>query len=132
MAKKASNKKPLTKTEYYDAIQNYLIDEHGYEAEDFSRKDIQNCLDAIVNVAVAHCKEGIMIPNMGKLILHYKKPTKDRMGVNPATGEQIKIKAKPAAWVTKFRPNKALKDACMEVAPKIKKKKAAKKKTKRK
>jgi len=121
--KKVSRKKPLTKTELFDEIQNYLVDEHGYDPEDFSRKDIQRCCEALVAVAVRHCKEGIMIPNMGKLILHYKKPTKTRMGINPSTGEKIKIKAKPAAWVPKFRPNKYLKDSCMSEAPKIKKKK---------
>lgn len=127
MAKKASNKKPLSKTELFDEIQNYLVDEHGYDAEDFSRKDIQRCVEALVEVAVAHCGEGIMIPNLGKLILYFKKPTKARIGINPATGEKIKIKAKGAAWIPKFRLNKYAKDSCSEVAPKIKKKKKKKK-----
>ncbi|PLY13021.1 MAG: DNA-binding protein [Sedimenticola sp.] len=52
-----------------------------------------------------------IIPDTGVKIRRVKKPArKARMGRNPATGEAIKIAAKPASTVIKVAPLKALKD----------------------
>jgi len=52
-----------------------------------------------------------VIPDTGVKIRKVKKPrTKARMGRNPATGEAIKIAAKPATTVVKVSALKALKD----------------------
>ena len=51
------------------------------------------------------------IPDTGVKIRRVKKPArKARMGRNPATGEEIKIAAKPAHTVVKVAALKALKD----------------------
>jgi nucleoid DNA-binding protein len=51
------------------------------------------------------------IPDTGVKIRRVKKPArKARMGRNPATGEEIKIAAKPAHTVVKVLALKALKD----------------------
>ena len=51
------------------------------------------------------------IPDTGVKIRRVKKPArKARMGRNPATGEEIKIAAKPAHTVVKVQALKALKD----------------------
>lgn len=51
------------------------------------------------------------IPDTGVKIRRVKKPArKSRMGRNPATGEEIKIAAKPAHTVVKVLALKALKD----------------------
>ena len=51
------------------------------------------------------------IPDSGVKIRKVRKPArKSRMGRNPATGEQIKIAAKPAHTVIKITALKALKD----------------------
>ena len=51
------------------------------------------------------------IPDTGVKIRRVRKPArKARMGRNPATGEQIKIAAKPASTVVKVSALKALKD----------------------
>ncbi|OQX30582.1 MAG: DNA-binding protein [Candidatus Sedimenticola endophacoides] len=51
------------------------------------------------------------IPETGVKIRRVKKPArKARMGRNPATGEAIKIAAKPATTVVKVTALKALKD----------------------
>ena len=55
----------------------------------------------------AKAPEGITIPGIGKLI---KVQRKARTARNPATGEQIKIKA---GKVLKFRIAKAAKDAVL-------------------
>ena len=52
-------------------------------------------------------KDGFTVPGLGKLL---KQKRKARIGRNPATGEQIKIKAKT---VLKFRIAKAAKDAVL-------------------
>jgi DNA-binding protein HU-beta len=64
-------------------------------------------LDSLVAMAYkgAKGKDGFTIPGLGKLI---KQRRKARTGMNPATGEKIKIKAKT---VLKFRLAKAAKDA---------------------
>jgi nucleoid DNA-binding protein len=46
-----------------------------------------------------------------KLVIKRKKARKAGMGVNPFTGEKIKLKAKPACNVARGRALKALKDA---------------------
>ena len=51
------------------------------------------------------------IPDTGVKIRRVKKPArKARMGRNPATGEEIKIAAKPAHTVVKVQALKALKE----------------------
>jgi nucleoid DNA-binding protein len=51
------------------------------------------------------------IPDTGVKIRRVRKPArKSRMGRNPATGEPIKIAAKPASTVVRVSALKALKD----------------------
>ncbi len=51
------------------------------------------------------------IPQTGVKVRRERKPArKSRMGRNPATGETIKIAAKPASTVIKVAALKALKD----------------------
>lgn len=67
-------------------------------------------LDAIVNIAYKEAKKGeFLLPGIGKLV---KQKRKARTGVNPKTGEKIKI---PAKTVVKFRVAKAAKDAILGV-----------------
>ncbi len=53
----------------------------------------------------------ITLPGMLKLSVTKKPATKARDGVNPFTGEKIKIAAKPARNVVRARVLKQLKDA---------------------
>lgn len=74
-----------------------------------TRKEVSEMLDAVVELAYAETKKSgeFTIPGLGKLV---KKQRAARMGRNPATGEQIQIKAKT---VVKFRLAKAAKDAIL-------------------
>jgi nucleoid DNA-binding protein len=47
---------------------------------------------------------------MLKIYVHKKPATKEREGRNPATGETIKIAAKPASNVVKVKALKKLKE----------------------
>lgn len=74
-----------------------------------SKKQVVEMLDAFVALAYKEVKGTgeFTLPGLGKLV---KKHRAARMGRNPATGEQIKIKAKT---VVKFRVGKAAKDAIL-------------------
>ncbi|MBL7058092.1 HU family DNA-binding protein [Patescibacteria group bacterium] len=79
------------------------------EATGLSKKDVSNFFDELTNLAYTQVKkEGeFVVPGFGKMV---KAKRKARMGVNPATGEKIKI---PAKTVVKFRLAKAAKDAVL-------------------
>jgi len=74
-----------------------------------SKKEVASILETIINLAYQETKKSgeFTIPGLGKL---QKKHRAARMGRNPATGEQIQIKAKT---VVKFRVAKAAKDAIL-------------------
>jgi DNA-binding protein HU-beta len=71
------------------------------------KKDVIKFLETLGEIAYKETKSkgSFILPGMGKLVLVKRKA---RMGRNPATGEEIKIKAKT---VVKFRVAKACKDA---------------------
>ena len=89
---------PKTKSQ----ILTQLADDVG-----ITKKQATVALESLVGMAYKGAKsaDGFTIPGIGKLI---KVRRKARLGRNPATGEQIKIKAKT---VLKFRIAKAAKDA---------------------
>ena len=70
-------------------------------------KQIQSFFDALAEMATVQTREAgeFTLPGLGKLV---KAERKERMGRNPATGEQIKITAKTTV---KFRVAKAATDA---------------------
>lgn len=85
------------------------------EATELSKKDIGNVLSALGNMIEGHIKRRgsgeFTIPDTGVKIRRVKKPArKARMGRNPATGEAMKIAAKPASTVVRVTALKALKD----------------------
>lgn len=79
------------------------------EKTGMSKKDVAGLMDALASMAYAEVKKNgeFVVPGFGKMV---KAKRKARMGVNPATGEKIKI---PAKTVVKFRLAKAAKDAVL-------------------
>ncbi len=75
------------------------------ESEQLTKKQVKSILDNLAQLAYKEAKNGFTLPGLGKLVLVNRKA---RMGLNPATGEAIKI---PAKKVVKFRVSKAAKDA---------------------
>ncbi len=95
-----------TKTQIISAI----AEETG-----LSRKEVAGVLGALGDLVTRHIKKRgsgeFTIPETGVKIRRVRKPaTKARMGRNPATGEEIKIAAKPAKTVVKLSALKALKE----------------------
>lgn len=79
------------------------------------RKDVAAVFTSMSNLISRHVmRRGsgeFSVPDCGIKVRRVVKPrTKARMGRNPATGEAIKIPAKPAKTVVKVAALKALKD----------------------
>lgn len=79
------------------------------EKAEVSKKQAGTFLDALAEIGYGQVKSAgeFTLPGFGKLV---KKNRAARMGRNPATGEQIQIKAKT---VVKFRVAKAAKEAIL-------------------
>ena len=94
----AANTKPMTKSQLVTALSEKL---------ELSKKDVNAFIDALTDIAYKETKrkDSFTLPGFGKLV---KQKRKARKGRNPATGEEIQIKAKT---VVKFRLAKACKDA---------------------
>jgi DNA-binding protein HU-beta len=96
----ATKTKPMTKAQLVTELSEKL---------GAKKSDVNGFLDTLINVAYGETKKkGVFtMPGMGKLVLVKRKARKGR---NPATGEEIQIKAKT---VVKFRVAKACKDAIL-------------------
>ena len=94
----AKDTKPMTKAQ----MVSELADNMG-----MTKKDVNSFFDAMSELAYKETKKkgSFTLPGFGKLVKVHRKARKGR---NPATGEEIKIKAKT---VVKFRVAKACKDS---------------------
>lgn len=86
------------------------------EKTELSKKDVTEVFSALGELVEGHMKRRgsgeFTIPETGVKIRRVKKPArKARMGRNPATGEPMKIAAKPAQTVVRVTALKALKDS---------------------
>jgi DNA-binding protein HU-beta len=79
------------------------------EKTGLAKKDVVVLMDELAVLAYSEVKKvgEFVVPGFGKMV---KVNRKARMGVNPATGEKIKIAAKTVA---KFRLAKAAKEAVL-------------------
>jgi nucleoid DNA-binding protein len=97
--------KPPTKTEVYAALA---------EKSELTKKQIGTVLDGLTDfIKVQLSKKGpgvFVLPGLLKIKRHLKPAQKERMGRNPKTGEEMKIKAKPARTVVKVLALKNLKE----------------------
>lgn len=95
--------KPLTKPQLLKALA---------ESTGFSQTDVGKTLDAFEALVRAELRRAGSITLPGLLKIAKKdvpaKPARD--GRNPATGETIRIKAKPASKTVRVRALKGLKD----------------------
>jgi len=96
----------MTKTQIIAAIA---------DSTELTKKDVAGVFAALGTLVEAHMKRRgsgeFTIPDTGVKIRRVKKPArKSRMGRNPATGEAMKIAAKPASTVVRVSALKALKD----------------------
>ena len=81
-----------------------------------SRKQVAAVLDSLAALAHSHLRTRgsgqFSVPSLGIKMRRVIKPARPaRMGVNPFTGQQIMLKAKPAMTSVRASALKALKDA---------------------
>jgi nucleoid DNA-binding protein len=97
--------KPLTKSAIYQELAT---------GTGLTRKQVNDVFEGLVGLIKREVgKKGSGVFALAGLlkIKRVNKPaTKERMGRNPATGEPMKIKAKPARTVVKAQPLKTLKE----------------------
>lgn len=98
---KPKNGVQFTQAEFYQSVVE------NCELE--SRKQAKEVYEGFAGMLQAALKKGyrIPLPGIGKLQVRQTKP---RIGRNPATGEEIQIKAKKRIRLT---PSKALKEAVL-------------------
>lgn len=103
-AKAAAKSAPKAKVETV-SLKNLSVELAG--KHELSNKKSAQILDDLVTSVTKHLKKGARIRLTGLGILQVRKRAA-RMGRNPATGEQIKIKASKKV---SFRASKELKEA---------------------
>src|SRR5579862_2567443 len=107
MEKPAASKAPAAPKAKTENISTKQIATELAKKHDLSNKAAGEILEDFVAVTTKHLKRGARIRINGFGILSVRKRAA-RMGRNPATGEQIKIKASKKV---SFRPSKELKEA---------------------
>ena len=105
MAKKSATKKAPTKSEIFTQIA---------ESTDLTKRDVSAVFDELQVVIKKNLSsrgpQVFTLPGLCKMTVKKKPARKARKGINPFTGEEIMIKAKPATKVVKIRPLKKLKE----------------------
>ncbi len=117
VAKKAAAAAPAKKVK---AIANKMtktqIVAHIAESTGLTKKQVADVFSELGDLITSHMKRRgsgeFSIPDTGVKIRRVKKPArKARMGRNPATGEPMKIAAKPASTTVRVTALKALKES---------------------
>ena len=97
--------KPMTKA----AMVNEIAENTG-----LTKKEVSSVIEELGVLIERHVKKRstgqFTLPGLLKIEVKQKKATKARKGVNPFTGEEMTIKAKPARRAVKIRPLKGLKE----------------------
>ena len=94
-----ADNKPMTKSQIVD---------HLAKKTDTTKKVAVQFLEELSSLAYKEAKKSFTLPGLGKLVVVNRK---ERIGRNPATGEQITI---PARKALKFRIAKHAKDAILK------------------
>lgn len=100
---KANGQKPLSKSE----IMSQLSERTG-----LSKKQLSGFMDELSNLISENLsKTGVFnVPGLLRIKKIHKPAQPARPGRNPATGEEMMLKPKPARNVIKVQPLKALKE----------------------
>lgn len=104
-AKMPSIKDPLSKSGMIRTITDVTC---------LAKKDVVSVLDCFTQVIEKHVKSGgpgkFVLPGLMKISVVKKPARPARKGVNPFTGEEIMIKARPAYKAVKIKALKKLKE----------------------
>lgn len=110
MAKKTPVKVPLIK----EPLSKSNMIKTITDATCLSKKEVVSVMDCLTQVIEKHIKTGgpgtFVMPGLMKINVVKKPARPARKGVNPFTGEEIMIKAKPAYKAVKIKALKKLKE----------------------
>lgn len=114
MAAKAAAKKKVGKLTKA-ALINAIADSIG---EEVTRKQVKGIIESLGEIGTKELKKNgeFTVPGFAKFQVKVRKARPAREGINPRTGEKVKIPAKPATKVIKARPIKVLKDGVLPPA----------------
>jgi nucleoid DNA-binding protein len=100
-----SFKEPLSKSTMIKTITDVTL---------LGKKDVVAVLDCLTEIIEKHVKPGgpgtFVMPGLMKINVVKKPARAARKGINPFTGEEIMIKARPAYKAVKVKPLKKLKE----------------------
>lgn len=110
VAKKASVKIPAVT----EAMSKNTLIKTLTEVSGVAKRDVTCVLETLTDIIQAHLKSRgpgvfVMPPSLFKVLVVTKPARPARDGINPFTGEKIRIKAKPASKAVKVKALKKLK-----------------------
>lgn len=120
--KSAAKSSVKTKVAYPDRYTAQTIAKYISEKHEIPRAKAQEIIDDTFDVINAGVIKGERVPvgKFGKLFIKVKPATKERIGRNPLTGEEITIAAKKATKVPKFTFSKSYKELALKATVKSK------------
>ena len=114
MAAKKASAKSMSKAEIVDSLS---------DSTELSKKDVTTVIDGLADLIADQLgKSGpgvFNIPGLIKVSRHWKEKTPAREGRNPATGEPMMYKSKPAHYTVKVKALKGLLDTVADLKKKI-------------
>lgn len=112
--RKVAAKKPATVRAITDKLTSAQLYHLIAERTELTRKQVLSVFDELSDIMEGCLKKrGVgefSLPKLAKFVVKSKPATKQRPGINPFTGENIIIKAKPARRIVKIRPLKKVKE----------------------
>lgn len=112
-AAKANSK---AKVKYPDKYTAQTMIKYISEKHDLPKTKAKEIIEDVFDVIHAGAIKGERVPvgRFGKVYIKLRPATKERMGRNPITGEEIKIAAKKATKVPKFTFSKSYKELALK------------------
>ena len=112
--KKAAVKKALPTTAIKAAMNKSQSMTHISDTTGLSKKEVASVFDALSNLMHRHLKKNaageFTLPGLMKCSVKRKPATKARKGVNPFTGEEMMVAARPASKKPRWSFPKSLKE----------------------
>lgn len=119
---KNGKKTAVKKISFPDRFTAQTIVKYISEKHDLPRAKAQEMIEDLFDVINAGVIKGERVPvgKFGKLFIKVKPATKERLGRNPLTGQEITIAAKKATKVPKFTFSKSYKELALKAVLKTK------------
>ncbi len=114
--KKAAVKVTAKKVKFPEKFTAQTIVNYISEKHELPRQKVKDLIEDLYDVYSEGILNGERVPmgKFGKAFIKVRPASKERMGRNPITGEEIKIAAKKATKVPKFSYSKTYKEQALK------------------